>query len=93
MNTEIKELIVNYLSIEENYLGGNLHTILDDGNISNSSLLYCFGVCGESKDYLGMLICSKLYNIDECDREEAINIQDCGIEPDINDCFIYAGLR
>lgn len=92
MNTEIKGLIVNYLSIEENNFGGNLHSILEDGNVSDSSLLCCFQECEISNDYLGMLICSKLYNIDECEREEAINTQDCGIEPNIYDCLFYTNL-
>lgn len=68
----LKDLIIEYESIEDNHYGGNLHIILEDFNTCDSSIIFCYRECKLKKDYLGMLICSKLYFISEDDREQAI---------------------
>ena len=85
----IKELVAEYDEIPENICGGNLHIILDDFNVEDSSIIACYEFSKENKDYLGMLICSKLMGIDESERVEAITTKDFDYEPEIMDYYYF----
>lgn len=79
----VTKLIAEYDQIPENLCGGNLHIILDDGNIEDHHILSCYTYCKDKKDYLGMLICSLLMDIDESEREKAINTTSIDYEEQI----------
>lgn len=85
----IKELVAEYNEIPENICGGNLHIALDDGNLDDDSIVFCYNQCKKHKDYLGMLICSRLMGIDESERVEAIITKDFDYEPEIMDYYYF----
>lgn len=85
----IKDLVSEYDSIPENICGGNLHIMLDDFNVDDSSTMSCYEWAKENKDYLGMLICSKLMSIDESERIEAITTRDFDYEPVIMNYYYF----
>lgn len=63
-------LVAYYKSIKGNYCGGNLHTILEDGNILDADILFCRRACVKSNDTLGLLLCDILltWEIDTRDK-------------------------
>lgn len=79
----VTKLIAEYGQIPENICGGNLHIILDDENVDDTSVIFCYNECKKEKDYLGMLICSLLMGIDELDRINAINTTSIDYEEQI----------
>lgn len=73
MKEFLKKLISEYYEIKENVCGGNLHIMLDDGNLNDRDIIWCYDHCEGKKDYLGMLICSLMIQVDETDRQEIID--------------------
>lgn len=53
----------------ENECGGNLHIILDDGNLENCNLDWCSGYCCAKGDQNGQDICNFLRFMKMEDRE------------------------
>lgn len=49
-----------YYLIEGNNVGGNLHIVLDDGNLSDKDISFCYNQCVEEKDSKGMDLCKLL---------------------------------
>lgn len=75
MNTII-ELIMkakNYYFQEGNSVGGNLHIILNDGNIENSDIQYCLKLCKEKNDLLGIELSELLLKASKTQRKKLIN--------------------
>tara|TARA_Y100000310_G_C20033783_1_gene512962 strand:- start:39 stop:302 length:264 start_codon:yes stop_codon:yes gene_type:complete len=63
----LKALISAYLDVYP--VGGNLHIILEDGNVDADSINHCLGSSVVRGDHYGMLICSKLFEYSEEERK------------------------
>lgn len=85
----IKELVCEYESIPDNICGGSLHIVLDDGNLDDNSIISCYNHAKENKDYLGMLICSKLMGVDEGDRLDSITTKGVDYDADIMSYYYF----
>lgn len=51
---EITPLVQDYINQPGNHLGGNLHIVLEDGNVDDDSLEFCLRRCIERDDKLGI---------------------------------------
>lgn len=80
----LKILIHEYCEVPENVCGGNLHIVIDDQNLDDGSIVFCYKQCKEAKDYMGMLICSLLIQIDTNRRYKAFDWQGFEYENQIN---------
>ncbi len=53
----VNETIANFYNLDgENICGGNLHIILDDGNLRDSDIFFCLNSCIKEGDFQGILI-------------------------------------
>jgi hypothetical protein len=59
------ELIEIYYAVDGNGVGGNLHVVLDDGNLDDESIKWCIGECLAGSDHLGAEIAKRLMGFDE----------------------------
>lgn len=59
------KMIQYYYSLEGNGAGGNLHIVLDDGNIEDSSIDFCHGYASANGDEIGVGIANILKLIPE----------------------------
>ena len=70
----MKEILLNqikqFLSLDGNEVGGNLHIVLDDGNLDDENILFCRNLCIKTHDVLGRLICEGLLQITYKEREK-----------------------
>jgi hypothetical protein len=64
---KIRELYVSHCA------GGNLHIVLDDGNIANSHIIFCLGEAIKEKDWLCVEICYDLLNMKWAERQKLYN--------------------
>ena len=55
-----KIFIKDYYYDLDNGAGGNLHIILDDGNIDKEDIKFCREQCEEKKDEFGLFLCELL---------------------------------
>lgn len=55
---------------DEHLEGGNLHTVLSDGNNSDDDIIFCYNCAKENGDVAGMFIASKLISVYYEDREK-----------------------
>lgn len=62
--------IKQYLAIEGNEVGGNLHIVLDDGNLEDKHILWCRARCMDIHDVLGVYICDNLLRMTYKERED-----------------------
>ena len=53
---EVLPLILAYYALPGNGAGGNLHVVLDDGNVNLKSVQYCFDHCIHQMDWEGARI-------------------------------------
>lgn len=58
--------LYEFKKIEE--AGGNLHNVLDDGNVDDSNILWCKEKCESENDTFGIFICDLLLSISERKR-------------------------
>lgn len=65
-------LIKKYYSREGNGAGGNLHIILDDGNMEDDWINYCKQECIKKKDKDGVIICNKLLKLSYKEKQEIL---------------------
>jgi hypothetical protein len=67
LKNRISELIAIYLFEfkKQDECGGDLHVILEDGNVDNESIEICRKWCVESNDIFGVLICDTLLLLGE----------------------------
>jgi len=67
LKASLLELIEFYYSLSGNSVGGNLHIILDDGNIEDDFIYICQCDCEKNNDSLGLLISTLLryYTLNE----------------------------
>lgn len=54
----------------ENATGGNLHVVLDDGNLEFSHIEFCRGEALKNDDPTGIKICNMLFRLNEAQRQE-----------------------
>ena len=70
----MKEILLKqinqFLSLEGNEVGGNLHIVLDDGNLEDNDIAFCLVRCAINNDFLGYTICANLLHISYEEREE-----------------------
>jgi hypothetical protein len=62
-----------YYSMEGNKVGGNLHIILDDGNINDSSINFCLNQATIKGDKLGIELCKLLLLASKTQRNKLVN--------------------
>jgi hypothetical protein len=70
---EIIKKSIHYYSLDGNSSGGNLHIVLDDGNIENSSIEFCMKKCIENNDLLGLELCQMLLSASKTQRKKIYN--------------------
>lgn len=73
MKEIILKQIKQFLSLEGNEIGGNLHIVLDDGNLENENIAWCMHLCINKQDFLGFSICDNLLRITYKEREAIYN--------------------
>ena len=56
-----------------NGTGGNLHIMLDDGNVSLTHLAFCENKCYEHDDSMGLFIISIMWDMSEEDRKKFVD--------------------
>jgi len=67
---EVMPLIKAYYAISGNGVGGNLHIILDDGNIDNEDVKFCLDECKKSCDSEGVILCGLLLRMSKTQRRK-----------------------
>lgn len=61
----IKQLIKYYYEELGNLVGGNLHIVLDDGNIEHSFIIWCKAECKKNQDSFGVFLADVLLEFTE----------------------------
>ena len=70
----IKDLIKYYYELSpENGAGGNLHIVLDDGNIEHSYIYLCQEDCEKAGDTFGMFLADILLLFTEDELDDMYN--------------------
>jgi hypothetical protein len=64
----IKTFITFYYSFPGNGAGGNLHIVLDDGNIETTHIVWCQNLCKQQKDSFGYFLAGLLLLFTERER-------------------------
>ena len=71
---DVLPLLKEYCSLEGNSVGGNLHIILDDGNIEDDHVKFCIAEClkpnSKGHDHLGLAICHILLTMSKTQRRK-----------------------
>jgi len=55
------------------YKGDNLHIILEDGNIEDKDIDFCFNQCIQKDDQEGMWLCTILMGLSKTQRLKVVN--------------------
>lgn len=63
-------IVLAYYSIDGNGAGGNLHIVLDDGNIEANHVEWCKERCHEEGDLFGWRLATLLLQMSEDARQE-----------------------
>jgi hypothetical protein len=66
---EVIPLVLDYYAKEGNCAGGNLHIVLDDGNLQNSSIEYCLKCAEEENDVDGVVLAKLLLLMSHTQRK------------------------
>lgn len=67
---EVLPLVREYLSIAGNLAGGNLHIVLDDGNVDDASVRFCIARAEASQDVEGVELGKKLLAMSKTQRRK-----------------------
>lgn len=68
---EFKELLEYYYDHHESgCVGGNLHIALDDGNLEDGNLWFCYEQAEKERDLLGMYLASTMWTMTMEGREK-----------------------
>ena len=73
---EINELVAlckEYYQLSGNSAGGNLHIVLDDGNVNDEAINLCLEASQANSDGRGYLICRKIMKLSEKQRNILVN--------------------
>lgn len=68
----LDDMIARYYAKDGNGVGGNLHVILDDGNVNNEHIDFCRKQCARNGDVDGLAILDVIAAMPEEDRRAAI---------------------
>ena len=71
---EVIPLIREYYEIPGNGAGGNLHIVLDDGNIESGHIEFCKSQCVDKSDDMGLVICNLLLRMSKTQRKKIFAI-------------------
>lgn len=69
---EVLPLVRDYYARDGNSSGGNLHVILDDGNIERHNIGWCFNRARENGDTAGMRLAWKLMRLTISQRKRLV---------------------
>ncbi len=69
----IIELCKVYYQKPGNGVGGNLHIVLDDGNLKDSHIEFCLKQCREKNDLDGALLCGLFLQLSMTQRKKIYN--------------------
>lgn len=65
---EVLPLVQAYYAKPGHEAGGNLHIVLDDGNVDHGSVEYCFARCLQEDDRDGAALAAKLMEMSYTQR-------------------------
>lgn len=65
---DVMPLVLEYYALPGNLVGGNLHIVLDDGNVKNSDVEFCINKCREYNDLKGIVLCELLLRMSKTQR-------------------------
>ena len=68
----MKKIVEEFYNLNGNCVGGNLHIVLDDINVSDDSILWCRDRCITQRDFDGVFLCDLLLQYTEDQREEIV---------------------
>lgn len=68
----LEDMIAQYYSKDGNGTGGNLHVVLDDGNVNDLHIDFCRNQCALNGDVDGLAILDVIAAMPEKDRRAAI---------------------
>ena len=71
---EVLPLIKEYRDKDGNGVGGNLHIILDDGNVNDSDVIFCLDRAKETNDTDGVKIAEMLLQMSKTQRSKLSNM-------------------
>ncbi len=63
LSFHVKDLVSFYYQDLGNLAGGNLHLVLDDGNVDNDCIDICESACKEENDTIGIALCLLLRSL------------------------------
>ena len=59
-----------YYQLPGNSCGGNLHIVLDDGNLSNEDIKFCLDLCIEAGDKEGVKLATMILKLSKTQRNK-----------------------
>ncbi len=65
---QVLSLVKAFYQKEGNGCGGNLHIVLDDGNIEDEHILFCLRQCEAKSDTDGIILCNLLQRMSKTQR-------------------------
>lgn len=66
---DVSETALAYLSHPDNGAGGNLHIVLDDGNVDDGAINFCYGYASAKEDEEGVRLACALLQLGKEDRD------------------------
>jgi hypothetical protein len=72
--SDILPLVKEYRDKDGNGVGGNLHIVLDDGNINDSDIKFCLERAIETNDVDGIKLAEILLNMSKTQRSKISNL-------------------
>jgi hypothetical protein len=76
----IKQFIQYYYKNLDNVVGGNLHVVLDDGNVESEFIIFCRAEAEKNKDSFGIFLCDILLTFSEDELDKMYNEDFWGME-------------
>ena len=67
---EVAAIVQNYLDRPENVVGGNLHIVLDDGNLEDHHIQFCISRAAEAGDKEGIALGDALLELSMTQRKK-----------------------
>lgn len=74
MTAALLLMIKEYYSLPGNLAGGNLHLVLDDNNLGDSSIKVCLLAAVKASDHLGISICYAMLYMNAFDRQMVVEL-------------------
>jgi hypothetical protein len=72
---ELLERYAEYMSRDENIVGGSLHIMTDDGNLKDSDVDFCMKHAEEVGDTDGAWIAKEMLKLSESQRDKLIRLR------------------